>query len=383
MSMDRSFPAHKTKPPQHVTSARPQVGDEHAEQAQAHAAAAGTMQGRAAGAEGTKAPGRDDTGREARIDRLLAAAEPLMAQLGVLASLAAQLSPREPDWSCSAFRWQRRQTPLGSVGELLAIRQPATLTLDALRNIDEARRLVEQNTRQFVQGLPANNVLLTGARGTGKSSLVKACLPAFQAQGLRLIEVDKALLADLPELVERVAHRPERFIVYCDDLSFEQGEGAYKALKTVLDGSLAGQADNVLVYATSNRRHLMPELLSENLQASHQADGEIHPGETSEEKVSLSERFGLWIAFYPFRQDDYLEIVASWMRHFGADAADIDAARADALRWALERGSRSGRVGWQFARDWAGRRGLKRCAAGAGKALPGDAVPAGGTTGAA
>ena len=264
---------------------------------------------------------------------------------------------REPDWSASAFRWQRRQTPFGSVGELRSIARPATLRLEDLQNVDEQKRLVEANTRQFVRGLPANNVLLTGARGTGKSSLVKACLPTFRDEGLRLVEVDKAQLTDLPEIVEQLQERPERFIVYCDDLSFEQGEGAYKALKTVLDGSLSGQADNVLVYATSNRRHLMPEMLSENLQASHQADGEIHPGETSEEKVSLSERFGLWIAFYPFRQDDYLAVVAHWLRHFGADDAAVEAARADALRWALERGSRSGRVAWQFARDWAGRRG--------------------------
>ena len=291
----------------------------------------------------------------ARLDRLLDTAGPLLTQLAALAERAV---PREPDWSCTAFRWQRRQTPLGSVGELLAIRQPATLALSDLRHVDEQKRLIEQNTRQFVRGLPANNVLLTGARGTGKSSLVKACLPTFAAEGLRLIEVDKALLTDLPELVERVAGRPERFIVYCDDLSFEQGEGAYKALKTVLDGSLAGQADNVLIYATSNRRHLMPEMLSENLQARHQEDGEIHPGETSEEKVSLSERFGLWIAFYPFRQDDYLGVVAHWLQHFGASPDDIAEARGDALRWALERGSRSGRVAWQFARDWAGRQGL-------------------------
>ena len=294
-----------------------------------------------------------DPETRARLDRLLDAVEPLLTQLNQSLLIA-----REPDWSASAFRWQRRQTPFGSVGELHAIHRPATLRLEDLQNVDEQKRLVEANTRQFVRGLPANNVLLTGARGTGKSSLVKACLPTFRDEGLRLIEVDKAQLTDLPEIVERIQHRPERFIIYCDDLSFEQGEGAYKALKTVLDGSLAGQADNVLIYATSNRRHLMPEMLSENLQASHQDDGEIHPGETSEEKVSLSERFGLWIAFYPFRQDDYLAVVAHWLRHFGADEAAIGAARADALRWALERGSRSGRVAWQFARDWAGRHGL-------------------------
>ena len=236
----------------------------------------------------------------------------------------------------------------------MPVTRPAALRLDDLQNIDEQKRLVEQNTRQFVKKRPANNVLLTGARGTGKSSLIKACLNEFHGAGLRLIEVDKDDLVDLPELVEMVADRPERFIVYCDDLSFEQGEGGYKALKTVLDGSVAGQSDNVLVYATSNRRHLMPEMMSENLEAKYQEDGEIHPGETSEEKISLSERFGLWIAFYPFRQDDYLAVVAHWLEFFGANAKDIERARGDALRWALERGSRSGRVAWQFARDWAG-----------------------------
>lgn len=288
-----------------------------------------------------------------RLEGLLDTVEPLLLRLNQT------LLPREPDWDAVAFRWRRRSNALGSVGELQAVARPVAPSLADLQNIDEPKRLVEQNTRQFVRGQPANNVLLTGARGTGKSSLIKACLSAFKDEGLRLIEVDKDQLVDLPELIEWVAGRPERFIVYCDDLSFEQGEGAYKALKTVLDGSIAGQADNVLVYATSNRRHLMPEMLSENLQASHQPDGEIHPGETSEEKVSLSERFGLWIAFYPFRQDDYLTVVGHWLRNFGADDAAVSEARGDALRWALERGSRSGRVAWQFARDWAGRQGLE------------------------
>ena len=206
---------------------------------------------------------------------------------------------------------------------LVPVARPAALRLADLQNIDEQKRLVEQNTRQFVKKRPANNVLLTGARGTGKSSLIKACLNEFHETGLRLIEVDKDDLVDLPDLVEMVAGRPERFIVYCDDLSFEQGEGGYKALKTVLDGSVAGQSDNVLVYATSNRRHLMPEMMSENLQAKYQEDGEIHPGETSEEKISLSERFGLWIAFYPFRQDDYLAVVAHWLEFFGATEKDV------------------------------------------------------------
>jgi predicted AAA+ superfamily ATPase len=290
--------------------------------------------------------------------RLAARLESLLGQLEPLVAHAAQLLPaqQEPDWNAAiAFRWRRRRTAFGSVASLVPVARPAALRLDDLQNIDEQKRLVADNTRQFVKRRPANNVLLTGARGTGKSSLIKACLNEFHESGLRLIEVDKDDLVDLPELVERVAGRRERFIVYCDDLSFEQGEGGYKALKTVLDGSVAGQSDNVLVYATSNRRHLMPELMSENLQARHQEDGEIHPGETSEEKISLSERFGLWIAFYPFRQDDYLAVVRHWLEYFGASERDVERARGDALRWALERGSRSGRVAWQFARDWAGR----------------------------
>ena len=292
----------------------------------------------------------DLTRLASRLESLLDQIEPLLGRVDQLLP-----APGQPDWkSAIAFRWRRRRTPLGSAAMLVPVARPAALRLDDLQNIDEQKRLVEQNTRQFVKKRPANNVLLTGARGTGKSSLIKACLNEFHGAGLRLIEVDKDDLVDLPDLVEMVANRPERFIVYCDDLSFEQGEGGYKALKTVLDGSVAGQSDNVLIYATSNRRHLMPEMMSENLEAKYQEDGEIHPGETSEEKISLSERFGLWIAFYPFRQDDYLAVVAHWLEYFGATDKEVERARGDALRWALERGSRSGRVAWQFARDWAG-----------------------------
>ncbi len=286
----------------------------------------------------------------ARAEALLGVLEPLLARVDELLP-----APPAPDWSASiAFRWRRRRTAFGTSGALVPVPRPATLALSGLQNIDDAKQLVAQNTRQFVERRPANNVLLTGSRGTGKSSLIKACLNEFHARGLRVIEVDKDDLVDLPDIVDLVAGRPERFIVYCDDLSFEQGEGGYKALKTVLDGSVAGSADNVLVYATSNRRHLMPERMSENLEAKHTEDGEIHPGETSEEKISLSERFGLWVNFYPFRQDDYLAVVNHWLGWFGATPKQVEAARGDALRWALERGSRSGRVAWQFARDWAG-----------------------------
>jgi predicted AAA+ superfamily ATPase len=216
---------------------------------------------------------------------------------------------------------------------------------------------LQQNTLQFVQGLPANNVLLTGSRGTGKSSLIKACLNAYAAQGLRLIEVDKDDLTDLPDIVDVVAGRPEKFIIFCDDLSFEDGEGGYKALKSILDGSVAAATPNVLIYATSNRRHLLPEHMKDNLTYTHTEDGEVHPGEVIEEKISLSERFGLWISFYPFSQDEYLTIVAQWLKSLGATEAMIQASGPEALVWALERGSRSGRVAYQFARDYMGRLG--------------------------
>jgi predicted AAA+ superfamily ATPase len=203
--------------------------------------------------------------------------------------------------------------------------------------------------------LPANNVLLTGARGTGKSSLIKACLNAYADQGLRLIEVDKADLVDLPDIIDVVSDRPEKFMIFCDDLSFEDGEPGYKALKSILDGSVAAATPNVLIYATSNRRHLLPEYMKDNLTYTHTEDGEVHPGEVIEEKISLSERFGLWVSFYPFSQDEYLTIVGQWLTALGLPEGTLDKARPEALVWALERGSRSGRVAYQFARDYAGR----------------------------
>jgi predicted AAA+ superfamily ATPase len=261
--------------------------------------------------------------------------------------------PREPDWNLGfAFRWRKR---VGGASYLQPVRHAASIRLDDLHNVAAQKAQIEQNTRQFVRGRPANNVLLTGARGTGKSSLIKACLNQFAGDGLRLIEVDKADLAELPDIVDLVAGRPERFIVFCDDLSFEEGESGYKALKVALDGSIAAQSDNVLIYATSNRRHLMPERMSDNATYTHNDDGDLHPGETVEEKISLSERFGLWLSFYPFSQNDYLDIVAHWLGEFGCDAAHIAGARGEALRWALQRGSRSGRVAWQFAKDHAGK----------------------------
>lgn len=269
-----------------------------------------------------------------------------------------RLIPLEPgpvNWNESvAYRWRRK----GGHGIFQPVVNVHRINLADLRGIDEQKRLVEQNTRQFVAGYPANNVLLTGARGTGKSSLVKALLNKYAARGLRVIEVEKQDLVDLPEIVESIYQRPERFMLYCDDLSFEADEPGYKALKVVLDGSVAAASENCLIYATSNRRHLMPEYMHENLEYRHVGE-EIHPGETSEEKVSLSERFGLWVSFYPFDQDDYLRIVNVWLDHFKAPRARGDDVERAALQWALARGSRSGRVAWQFARDWAGRHRLE------------------------
>ncbi len=280
----------------------------------------------------------------------------LMAQAArVLAQLEAWLPPAPPpiDWAAHAYRWRRR----GAAGWLESVRHVARIDLADLQHIDRQKGVIERNTLQFLKGRPANNVLMTGARGTGKSSLVKAMLAEHGDAGLRLIEVDKEDLADLPDIVALVAARPERFLVFCDDLSFEEGEAGYKALKSVLDGSIAATSGNVLIYATSNRRHLMPEYMKENLEARHQSDGEIHPGETVEEKISLSERFGIWLSFYPFRLDDYLDIVSHWLTELGCPADEIGRARTEALQWTIERGSRSGRVAWQFAKDWTARHG--------------------------
>ena len=282
------------------------------------------------------------------LEQFLIRAESLLARVEAILPAA----PPAVDWHSFAFRWRRRQ---GAASHLQAVAHVSAIALDDLHNIGTQKAQIEQNTRQFVAGRPANNVLLTGARGTGKSSLIKACLNQFSGQGLRLIEVDKADLADLPDIVDLVAARPERFIIFCDDLSFEEGESGYKALKVALDGSIAAQSDNVLIYATSNRRHLMPERMSDNTSYKTDDDGDLHPGETVEEKISLSERFGLWLSFYPFKQDDYLDIAAHWLASFGCTPEQIVQARGDALRWALQRGSRSGRVAWQFARDYAGK----------------------------
>jgi len=285
-----------------------------------------------------------------KFEHLIERAEKLIARIE---SILPQPLAAPADWSASiAWRYRRRSS---GHGVLEPVRHVAGMALDSLKEIDVQKEKIERNTRQFVEGKPANNVLLTGARGTGKSSLIRACLHAYADQGLRLIEVDKAELTDLPDIVEVVSQRPEKFIVFSDDLSFDEGEPGYKALKSILDGSIAASTANVLIYATSNRRHLLPEYMKDNLSYTHTEDGEVHPGEVIEEKISLSERFGLWVSFYPFSQNEYLSIVAQWLSSFGVADAAIEAARPEALVWALERGSRSGRVAYQFARDYAGR----------------------------
>ena len=284
------------------------------------------------------------------------ALEQLLAKVSQLVDRIESVLPQPlsaPAWG-EAIAWRYRKRASGH-GVLEPVRHVAAMTLADLKEIDDQKEKLQRNTEQFVHGHPANNVLLTGARGTGKSSLIKACLNTYAPQGLRLIEVDKADLTDLPDIIEVVAGREEKFIVYCYDLSFEDGEPGYKALKSILDGTVAASTPNVLVYATSNRRHLLPEYMSENLSYKHTEDGEVHPGEGVEEKISLSERFGLWISFYPFSQDEYLTIAGQWLSALGATPAQIEAARPDALLWALERGSRSGRVAYQFARDMMGR----------------------------
>ena len=275
----------------------------------------------------------------ARAERLLERLEPLLPPASPL-----------PDWDAAiAFRWRKR----GAARYLQPVPHPSNIRLQDLQDIDEQKARIDANTRQFVTGRPANNVLLTGARGSGKSSLIKALLNEYAPRGLRVIEVEKHDLVDLPDIVDLIEDRPEHFIIFCDDLSFDAGDATFKALKVVLDGSIAAAPGNVLIYATSNRRHLMPEYFGENLE-SHSVGEEIHPGEAIEEKISLSERFGLWLSFYPFDQDAYLNIVAHWLRSFGCQEAEIARAERDALNWALLRGSRSGRVAWQFAKDWVG-----------------------------
>ncbi|MGQ0657867.1 MAG: ATP-binding protein [Chromatiales bacterium] len=277
-----------------------------------------------------------------RIEALLARIEPLLPPARTY-----------PDWRAMAYIWRRE----GFGGYFQPVTMLSKVRLDDLLCIDDQKRQIETNTRQFLASLPANNVLLWGPRGTGKSSLIKALLNEYASHGLRMVEVEREHLTDLPDIVDQLARRPERFIVFCDDLSFEANDGRYKAIKVLLDGSVHATPENVLVYATSNRRHLLPEQLSDNL-AARVVDGEVHQAEAVEEKISLSERFGLWLAFHPFNQEEYLDIVDHWLGRLQVSDADRAGMREAALQWALLHGSRSGRSGWQFAKDWAGRKGL-------------------------
>lgn len=274
--------------------------------------------------------------------------EPLLQRLDRIADALEGRLPAIPvDWDAAvAFRWRG--------GRCQAVAHRHVIRLDDLHGIDAQKALLVRNTAQFVAGRPANNVLLTGARGSGKSSLVKAVLEQYASKGLRLIEVDREELAHLPDIVDRVSGSPRRFILYCDDLAFDANEPGYRALKAVLDGSIAAPGDKLLIYATSNRRHLMPEYQDDNLPLLR--GGEIHPREAVEERVSLSERFGLWLSFHAFDQAEYLAIAAHWLRQLGWQGQAEDW-QAEALRWALARGARNGRVAAQFARDFCGRDG--------------------------
>jgi uncharacterized protein len=291
-----------------------------------------------------------------RLELFLKRAEALLSRLEGLIPPAVAA----PAWeSAVAFRWRG----LGQAPRIRPVHRLSPVRLDDLQCLDRQKILVERNTRQFLQGLPANNVLLWGSRGTGKSTLIRALLNRYSSRGLRLIEVDREGLKELPEILECIEDRPERFILYCDDLSFEADDVSYKTLKAVLEGALTALSGNALIYATSNRRHLLPEYQWENQEARHlpgdRLQCEIHHGDTVEEKISLSERFGLWVSFHPFNQEEYLAVVRHWLAALNALPEDFQAAREEALRFALGRGSRSGRVAWQFAKDWAGRKLLE------------------------
>ena len=285
-----------------------------------------------------------------RLQHMIARVEALMARI----ENYFPVPPTLPDWqNVYACRWRKHYQQ----GEFQAIYHPHQIYLQDLQGIPYQKEQIVRNTLQFLQKKPANNVLLWGSRGTGKSSLIKALLNEYASQGLRLVEIEKHDLIDLPEIIEVFYQRPEYFIIFCDDLSFEQDDASYKALKSVLDGSVSAPPENILIYATSNRRHLLPEYMRENLEA-HQIDGEIHQGEAVEEKISLSDRFGLWLSFYPFKQEEYLAIVYYWLQKLGISDNDSEEVQKAAFQWALQRGSRSGRTAWQFAKDWVGQKAV-------------------------
>ncbi|MHC5224897.1 ATP-binding protein [Ignatzschineria sp. LJL83] len=251
----------------------------------------------------------------------------------------------------SAFRWEKKS--YSTFGTLAPIMHPASINFEQLKGIDRQISLIKNNTEQFLNNFPANNILLTGSRGTGKSSIVKAVLKTYHHHNLKMIEIDNNDLNDLPDLLEILENQPHYFIIFCDDLSFEANDPSYKPLKAMLDGSLSSPASNILLYATSNRRHLLPESMQDNL---NQYDaGEIHPQEAIEEKISLSERFGLWVSFYPYSQSEYLTIVKSWINEFDPNILYTEQLERDALQFSQTRGSRSGRIAYQFSKDYIGR----------------------------
>lgn len=279
-----------------------------------------------------------------RLDTLLDRVEPLIPHL-----------PKGIDaFNGGAFRWQA----CGQNGLFHKIDHTTKIKLADLQCIERQKQTIDRNTQQFLASLPANNVLLWGPKGTGKSSLIKALLNEYKEQGLNLIEIERKDLENLRSIIETLSTKKAKFILYCDDLSFEADDPSYKAIKVALDGSLSATPDNILLYATSNRRHLIPETMRDNVASQH-IQGELHLNEAIEEKLSLSERFGIWLAFHPFNQDQYLEIVFYWLNKLGFAEQDNELVRKASLKWALEHGSRSGRSAWQFAKDWAGQQKLK------------------------
>ena len=279
-----------------------------------------------------------------RLDSLLDRVEPLIPTLPKAVA----------EFNGGAYHWKS----LGNNGYFHKIERPTNFTLTDLQCIDRQKKLIDRNTQQFLADLPCNNVLLWGPKGTGKSSLIKALLNEYQGKGLNIVEVEREDLKDLRKIIDILTDKEGHFILYCDDLSFEADDASYKALKVVLDGSLTNASNNILIYATSNRRHLLPEYMSDNV-ASKNINNELHLNETIEEKLSLSERFGLWLSFHPFNQDQYLEIVDYWLKKLGNNLDNNEFVKKASLKWALERGSRSGRSAWQFAKDWTGQQKLQ------------------------
>ncbi|HBA71028.1 MAG: AAA family ATPase [Geobacteraceae bacterium GWC2_55_20] len=266
------------------------------------------------------------------------------------------------DWeACHAANWRK----YSFAGYLEAVEAIENVSLDDLLGIEEQKRTVEENTRQFLAGYPANNILLWGTRGTGKSSLIRAILNRYASEGLRIVQVEKSDLVHLPDIMDAIKRLPYRFIIFSDDVSFEPGESSYKMLKSALDGAVYALPDNVLIYVTSNRRHLLPEYESDN-RGAMLVNNELHHGEGVEEKISLSGRFGLWVGFHPFSLEQYLKVTRQWAEKLSAkQQAELpwtDDAREQAIQWSYIKGDASGRIAYQFACRWVGKQmlGMKK-----------------------